>query len=730
MPAKYPYQVGEEPVPGYRVVKFLGKGNFGEVWHAKAPGGASVALKVIPDLSGKQAHKEFRALGIIKDLHHPNLISINAVWLKDGEGTILDDTMAANNILPAGFANTSPLQSTMVASPLTNNPALCELIIAMGLGHKSLYNRLEECRAEGLTGIPTAELLDYMEESAKAIDYLNNDSYETGVKRAGVQHCDIKPHNILIAGTSAQVCDFGLARVQGEIRATATLAATVAYAPPECLEKSGDPSPATDQYSLAITYYELRTGSLPYEDDSLYQVMQAILAGRLDLSRVTPAEEAVLRKATARDPSQRFASTLTMVKALRRAVEGSDIRAAVPKNRSWPRRVALPIAGVACLGALLWWAVNRQSTAENPAQAAKTGPAQPAAPAATSEMDHVGTAAPVAAAPVKGDLDGSGNAVPPKSPQAYFDRGLAHQKIEQWDEAIDDFKKAIQLDINSEFNFQRRPEPAEAYLARAQSRRERGNTEGARQDCTAVIQQFPQSAGKAYSERGACFRDEQDLSQAIDDLSEAIRLELNNALAYSRRGYVYLVTKEFDQALTDLDKAILIEPNDVDRLNRAIVYSATGKSAKAVEEFTAIVGRDATNAEALYQRGLAYRDQRDYAAAIADFRAALALDPKNADALASLALLLACGPDATNKTAQEAVTLATEACDLSNRHEAMHLDALAAAWAKSGDFDKAVQTAQTAVELAKDSPATPTYEERLAFYRAGKPFVLPKAPAP
>ena len=263
------------------------------------------------------------------------------------------------------------------------------------------------------------------------------------------------------------------------------------------------------------------------------------------------------------------------------------------------------------------------------------------------------------------------------------------------------------------------------YLERAKVWRERGDLPAARQDCTVVIERYPQSAADAYSQRGACYRDEKDFPKAIKDLDEAIRLAPHNPLAYSRRGFCYLKLKKLDKALEDLNEAIELKPDDVDRLNRGIVYSLTGQSAPAISEFNSLIATDPTNSEAFYQRGLVRVDQIQYGKAIADFRATLKLEPKYDNALASLALLLACGPGATIETAQEAVRLASESCVLSNRQDAMHLDALAAALAKMGDFKKAVETAETAVELAKGTEKESDYKERLALYRKQKPFNLP-----
>ena len=113
MSANYPYKVGDDPIPGYHVVKFLGRGGFGEVWQAEGPGGTCVSLKIITNLSSSQARKEFRALGIVKNIRHPNIVPIIGVWLKDGQGNVLDDAFA--NRADLMFTDTRPQspQATM-----------------------------------------------------------------------------------------------------------------------------------------------------------------------------------------------------------------------------------------------------------------------------------------------------------------------------------------------------------------------------------------------------------------------------------------------------------------------------------------------------------------------------------------------------------------------------------------------------------------------------------------
>ena len=295
------YKQGDEPVTGYRLTRFLGRGGFGEVWHATAPGGTEVAFKII-DLSERTGLKEWRAVQRVKKIRHPNLTPILALWLRDPEGRILEEV----DVDPTGNSKQRPT----------------EMYFAMGLGDKSLLDRLKECKDQGLTGVPIAELLNYLEDASRALDHLNSPRHDLGQGPASIQLCDVKPQNVLIVGDAAQVCDFGLARVLGDNRSTANPAVTLAFAAPELLEE-GKPSSTTDQYSLAMTYFYLRTGTLPFSRNDANSVILEALEGRLDLTRLNSAEQQVVRQALARKPSSRFATCLDMAREMRRAVEQS-----------------------------------------------------------------------------------------------------------------------------------------------------------------------------------------------------------------------------------------------------------------------------------------------------------------------------------------------------------------------------------------------------------------------
>jgi serine/threonine protein kinase len=291
------YKIDDTPIPGYRLTRFLGVGGYGQVWAAAGPHAMDYALKIL-SVTGTRGGKELRGVGLVKKLRHPNLVPLYGYWLKD----------EFDNHIDGAFSETQSLLGDAT-----------ELIIAMGLGEKSLAERLEEAKKEGLAGIPIEELLDYLTGAAKAIDFLNQPVHQFGSgPGVSIQHCDIKPGNLLIVGNEIQVCDYGLARViSPDVRVTAaTGAGTQAYSAPELL--ANRPSDRTDQYSLAISYYELRTGKLPFAEN---EALHAHIKGDLDFGLVAPAEQAVLQRAAHVDPEKRYPKAGTFIHALREATK-------------------------------------------------------------------------------------------------------------------------------------------------------------------------------------------------------------------------------------------------------------------------------------------------------------------------------------------------------------------------------------------------------------------------
>ena len=312
-----------EPIQGYRLQEFLGRGQFGEVWKATSPGGTSLALKFL-DLKEKRGWKEFRAIQRVKSIRHPHLAPITGIWLLNHAGEPIDSEIVEAYVNdPQSGRKTIVLNDQEATQP-------SQLVLATLLCEKTLNQRLRECQQAGEPGIPIDELLRYFDEAAKGIDYLNSPCHGVGNSNFGIQHCDIKPENLMLAGGSIVIGDFGVAQVLAEGLTSATgtsMSGSFAYMSPESIQTK--PSFATDQYSLAVTYFELRTGRLPFQSVSAYDVIQAHHSGSLDLSELPEGERKVIQRATSLRPENRFSNSTEMVSALRRAVEAGP----VPKKK-------------------------------------------------------------------------------------------------------------------------------------------------------------------------------------------------------------------------------------------------------------------------------------------------------------------------------------------------------------------------------------------------------------
>lgn len=259
-----------EPFPGYRLLERLGRGGFGEVWKAEAPGGLTKAIKFVSGtISGERgrnhAEQEHKALARVRDVRHPFILSTERVEVVDGQ-----------------------------------------LVIVMELADRNLDERFRECRRQGLPGIPRAELLKYLAEAAEALDLMNLEH--------DLQHLDIKPQNLFLVGGHVKVADFGLVKDLEGHEAQMTGGVTPVYAAPETFD--GWVSRATDQYSLAVVYMELLTGHRPFPGPSARQFMMQHCNAEPDLTPLPEVDRAAVAQALSKDPTKRFPSCLDFLRRL------------------------------------------------------------------------------------------------------------------------------------------------------------------------------------------------------------------------------------------------------------------------------------------------------------------------------------------------------------------------------------------------------------------------------
>jgi serine/threonine protein kinase/tetratricopeptide (TPR) repeat protein len=700
------YSPGEEPVPGsgYRLVQFLGRGGFGQVWKATAPGGTEAALKIIA-LGGKEGRKEFRALQLVKKIRHPNLVPFFAFWLKGEDGSILDDSLAGQEDLPSAMLLPTPMRKTMVAETQAGSVQAMELIIAMGLGDKSLFDRLEECRAQGLEGIPQDELLGYMDKSAEAIDFLNSPVHNLGSGPIAIQHCDIKPHNLMIVGGAAQVCDFGLARMMGTERAT-TAAATIAYAAPECLVE-GKPSASTDQYSLAVTYFELKTGKLPYGDETLMAVMDAKRQGTLDFSALPANEAAVMRRATAPNPADRYLSAQTMVRELRRACTGET---SLTQRRSRkPLRYLLAAAIVIAVAVFIWREYYPQQGVQPPIP--------PPLIDKTKDAEQKGDESKVARSedvlpkpPIKVDLA-----------EAAFRRAEDHAGKGETDAAIADYTEAIRL----------RADYGDALFGRGRSFLKAHKYDEAIADFEKLNPQRYNIRGElaeAYMARGTQLLSQKNYPDAVRDLEQARKNNSSDSRIPSRLGAAWFAQRKWDAAVEQYTAALQIEPNDTDYYNRGRAYRRLGKTKEAVADFTEAIRLNPRSAAAYYARGDARMDVEDLEGAVADSTQVIALCNSDADAnypvvnayiLRASAHLSAGHLDLADNDLGEALRVGTPE-DRSSIHNL--LETLASAYADEHKMPQAIEWMKKAVDAAPDETVKKKYQTELEKYKSTSPL--------
>jgi serine/threonine protein kinase len=181
----------------------------------------------------------------------------------------------------------------------------------------NLMDRFRECRSTNLHGIPRDELLNYVQQAAEALDLLYD--------QERLQHLDVTPESFLLEGQGITlVCsqtfdasDSDTTSYKDDIAGTVAGGVTPVYAAPEACE--GVITRYCDQYSLAIVYQELLTGTRPFHGRNIHEVVMQRIVGSANLASLPEHDRPVIARALAKNPTERFPNCCEMVQALREA---------------------------------------------------------------------------------------------------------------------------------------------------------------------------------------------------------------------------------------------------------------------------------------------------------------------------------------------------------------------------------------------------------------------------
>lgn len=263
----------------YQIKELLGRGGMAVVYRAYQPAmDREVAIKVIlPEVaSGEEFIQRFRnEAKIVARLEHPHILPVYDFGDYNGQAYLV------MRLLQAG-----DLQDRMEQGALS----------------------LDETRK--IVG-----------QLADALTYAHT---------KGVVHRDLKPQNVLLdAGGNTYLTDFGIAKAAGntsQMTATGTIMGTPSYMAPEQW-RSESVDARTDIYALGIMAYAMLSGDLPFESDTpfglMYKHFESIPTPLEERdSTLSPQLTAVVFRAIAKDPDERYPSAVEFARALDNVILG------------------------------------------------------------------------------------------------------------------------------------------------------------------------------------------------------------------------------------------------------------------------------------------------------------------------------------------------------------------------------------------------------------------------
>ncbi len=273
-----------QPVPGYEMIKMLGRGGMGCVMLARSEkNGRAVAIKtLLPEVAvtDQSVRRFMREIEVAAALDHPNIVRYIESGTQNGTVYLVTEFVEGSD-----------------AAKLADSQG----------------GRL-----------PYREAIEVITQSLDALAYAHGKGYI---------HRDIKESNILLTGTApnftAKLTDFGLAKSftqsgMSGITMAGDMAGTFAYMPPEQIKDFRNVKPTSDIYAIGMTAYSLLAGDTALDvgpSGDMAATVRAIFDGQIVPLRQRAPEvpdrvAEVIERALAKDPGKRWQSATAMRTAL------------------------------------------------------------------------------------------------------------------------------------------------------------------------------------------------------------------------------------------------------------------------------------------------------------------------------------------------------------------------------------------------------------------------------
>ena len=322
--------------------------------------------------------------------------------------------------------------------------------------------------------------------------------------------------------------------------------------------------------------------------------------------------------------------------------------------------------------------------------------------------------------------------IKPDSADACCALGNALSQRGRLDEAMEQFQKAIHL----------QPDLDRAYYNLGNLLLQKGRVDEAIIQCQKALEIKPGCAEAHYS-LGNALLQERRVDEAIQQYQSALETKPDYAEAHINLGNALLQKKRVDEAVEQFQQAINIQPASAQaHYDLSQIFLSKGRVDEAIAHLEKALEIRPDYAKAHASLGVVLFQKKQVDEAIVHFQKVLEIRPDYPKAcynLARVAWLLATSPEASVRNGDKAVALAEQAVRLPGGEDPMIIRVLAAAYAETGRFAEAIDTAQRAKQLAAQQGNTAladVLDMHIKLYQAGKPFrdkntpVTPTPPAP